>query len=159
MIVRGRVAVGILALLLSTAAVRGQTGAHYRDFQLGGTLASVAALTGQPVSNARTAHDRPATLQDLEWKRPYSSSGDTSTAPDSVQQIAFSFYNDQLFRLVIDYDRERTDGMTDADMMQAISAMFGSTVAPSLKTSGRTAPQIEQESGTRVAGWGKRGSR
>jgi hypothetical protein len=37
--------------------------------------------------------------------RPYSVGGGT---PDTVQQIAFSFFNDQLFRMVVDYDRERT---------------------------------------------------
>ena len=61
------------------------------------------------VSEATVTHQRPALIQDLQWRRPYSASSPTAVFPDSVQQIVFSFYNDQLFRLVIDYDRDRTE--------------------------------------------------
>ena len=66
--------------------------------------------------------------------------------------MAFSFYNDQLFRLVIDYDRTRTEGTTDADMIEAISVAYG----PRLTTAARTmvVSSIVNESGTRVASWG-----
>jgi hypothetical protein len=71
-----------------------------------------------------------------------------------VKQIAFSFYDNQLFRLVIDYDHDRTEGMTDADMIEAISTMYGVTVQPSLKATRAPLATIDQESGARVAGWG-----
>lgn len=144
--------VSVLGLMLSTDVVHGQTAARYRDFQLGGDLASVAALTGVAASEAKTVHARPAILQDLQWRRPFTVSGGTTVDP--VEQIAFSFYNDQLFRLVIDYGRDRTEGMTNADMVEAISAMYGATVKPMLKTNRAPVAQIEEESGTRVAGWG-----
>src|SRR2546425_1098165 len=113
--------VGVLGLMLSTQALHGQAGAHYREFQLGGDVASVAALTGVSASEAKTVHQRPAILQDLQWRRPYAVSSAAAVPSDPVQQIVFSFYNDQLFRLVIDYDRDRTEGMTDADMIEAIA--------------------------------------
>ena len=47
------------------------------------------------------------------------------TTQDPVDKIMFSFYNDHLFRLVVDYDRDRTIGMTDADMTAAISTVYG----------------------------------
>ena len=142
----------ILGLMVSVASMQGQSPAHYRDFQLGGDLASVSALTAVPASDAKTVRSRPAILQDLQWRRPYSLS---ETAVDPVEQIAFSFYNDQLFRLVIDYDRGRTEGMTDADMVEGISTMYGATVKAPLKTTSH-APltAIDEEPGTRVAGWG-----
>lgn len=141
---------GAFALLASITPLSGQESAHYRDFQLGSTLASVGAQTGVPVAEAKTIHARPAILQDLEWRRPYTAA---TSAPDPVQRIAFSFYNDQLFRLVIDYDRERTAGMTDADMVEAISEVYGSVVKPTPKSIS-AASRIDAESGTRVAGWG-----
>jgi hypothetical protein len=66
----------------------------------------------------------------------------------------FSFYNDQLFRLVIQYDRQRTDGMTDRDVIQAISAIYGpqTTAKPSAATA--AVSRIEVESGTPLARWG-----
>jgi hypothetical protein len=136
---------------LSSSAVQGQPAAHYRNFQLGGDLASVAALAGVAASGAKTIHVRPAILQELQWRRPYTLSSET--AVDPVQRITFSFYNDQLFRVVIDYDRDRTEGLIDADLVEAISVMYGATVKPVLKANPPLAA-IEEESGMPVARWG-----
>lgn len=144
------VALSVLAVLLTAASSHAQTGAHYRDFQLGSDIASVASASGASASDVKTLHARPATLQELEWRPPYAVSA--GTLPDPVQQIAFSFYNDQLFRLVVDYDRERTEGMTDADMIEAISTMYGSPVAA--RAARAPLPRTDEESGPRIAGWG-----
>ena len=143
--------IGVLGLVLSTPALHGQTAAHYRDFQLGSDLATVAALTGVAASDAKIIHSRPAMLQELQWHRPYTG----TTAPvDPVEQIAFSFYNNELSRLVIDYGRDQTEGMTDADMVEAISTMYGATVKAPLKAARAPLAVVDEESGTRVAGWG-----
>jgi hypothetical protein len=142
---------GVIGLMLSASVVHGQLAGRYRDFQLGGDLASVSALTGVAASDAETVHARPAVLKNLQWRRPYTLGG---AAADPVQDIAFSFYNDQLFRMVIDYDRDRTQGMTDADMVEAISAMYGPTVKPVLRATRAAVVRSDLESGTRVAGWG-----
>jgi hypothetical protein len=34
-----------------------------------------------------------------------------------VKQIVFSFYDDQLSKMVVDYEQDRTAGMTDADLI------------------------------------------
>jgi hypothetical protein len=144
--------VGVLGAALSIGAADGGTAPHYRDFQLGGNLPAISALVGVPASDAKTLHERPALLQDLEWRRGYT--GGNETAVDPVQQIAFSFYDDQLFRLVIDYDRDRTEGMTDADMVEAISTMYGTPVKPAAKTNRPALTRVDEESGTRLAAWG-----
>ena len=151
---RGRpLALAAIALLFSAQATQAQGRAHYRDFQLGGNLTSVAALSGAQASEAKTIHQRPALMQDLAW-RPAYFSGSTPAPPDPLQQIVFSFYNDQLFRMVVDYDRHRTEGMTDADMIEAISAQYGPTTAPTMKKIGAAVSQADQESGPAVARWG-----
>jgi hypothetical protein len=148
------VGAGAVALILSTQLLSGQTGAHYRDFQLESSLATVATLTGAAAADAKVVHARPAILQDLQWSRPYGSNGGTTAAADPVQQIVFSFYNDQLFRLVIDYDRDRTQGLSDADVIEAISGMYGPSIAPTAKSTRAGMLQTEEEPGTRVARWG-----
>jgi hypothetical protein len=45
----------------------------------------------------------------------------------------FSFYDDQLFKLMIDYDRQRTLGMTDADMIGAVSEIYGEPAWPAVQ--------------------------
>jgi hypothetical protein len=146
-------AIAPLGLLLCTQLLSGQSRAHYREFQLGGDLASVSALAGVAVSETKAVHQRPALIQDLEWRRPYAATSSTAPAPDPVQQIVFSFYNDQLFRLVIDYDRNRTEGMTDADMIDAISSEYGS-ITKTPQKSRAASSRVAEESGTPVARWG-----
>jgi hypothetical protein len=144
-------AVVALGVLLSTVSLQGQSRAQYRDFQLGGDLSSVSALTRVAASEARTIHLRPALMQELEWRPPYFMSGSTAPQTDPVQRIVFSFYNDQLFRLVISYARHRTQGMTDADLIDALSTTYGPPLKPAAVKNTRG---LEDEFGTPVARWG-----
>jgi hypothetical protein len=126
---------------------------QYRNFELGSDLASVSALAGVASSEAKTIHRRPAALQDLEWRPSRWIAGSTSDSTDPVEQILFSFYNDQLFRVVVDYGHARTEGMTDADMIEAISGAYGTPLTRTLRA-GRAASRLEAESGSPVARWG-----
>lgn len=143
-----------LAVICSTPGVAGQDRSKYRDFQLGADLASVSKLTGVSASLAKTIHQRPAVLQDLDW-RPLSFiiSGSTTSQSETVDRIVFSFYNDRLFRLVIDYARHRTEGMTGPDMIDAISGAYGPPLLAAVKTTA-VATQLETDSGQVVARWG-----
>jgi len=148
-------AIVALGLVLSTHALQGQDRSRYRDFQLGGDLSSVSALTKVAVSDAKTIHQRPAVMQELEWRPPYYSLNGSTAAPnDPVRQIVFSFYNDQLSKMVVDYDHDRTAGMTDADMIEAISTAYGPPLKPAVQKTRAVASQVEEESGTPVARWG-----
>jgi hypothetical protein len=152
MISRPALAVCALGFLLSTPLLYSQGGPRYRDFQLGGDLPSISALTAVPVSEAVAIHTRPALMQELRWQRPYSSTI-TPSQTDSVKQIMFSFYNDQLSKMVVDYDHERTTGLTDADLIDAISVDYGPRVKPGARTGRGTLTRVEEESGTLVARW------
>jgi hypothetical protein len=95
----------------------------YREFQLGSNLQAVAKQTEMKPSEARVVHDRPELIQELEWQ-PRRLPG-PSAELDSVDQILFSFYNGQLFRMLVSYDRRRTEGLTLDDMIEIISAKYG----------------------------------
>ena len=151
MIIRRALAVGALGLLLAAPLLHSQGRPQYRDFQLGGDLPSVSALTGVAVSQATAIHVRPALMQELRWQRPYSSS-ETSQA-DPVKQIVFSFYNNQLSKLVVDYDHDRTAGLTDADLIDALSTEYGPRLKPGARTGRGALTRVEEESGTLVARW------
>jgi len=146
-------ATSALAIILSTLALHGQDRSRYRDFPLGATVASISNLAGVDASAAKPIHLRPALMQELEWQRPYSLSGTTPAAMDPVSQIVFCFYENQLSKMVIDYDRHRTAGMTDADVIDALTTQYGPPVK-GVKTNRATASQVEQESGTPIARWG-----
>ncbi len=96
----------------------------YREFKLGATTADVLTLARLPVSNIRTLHERPALLQELTW-RPSSSFGRDMSDFDSVRGLTFSFMNDELFKIVIEYDTNRTEGLTREDLITSLSVPYG----------------------------------
>ena len=63
-------------------------------------------------------------MQELEW-RPRYYSGGVAPLTDPVDVMLFKFYDDQLFMVVADYDRRRTEGMSAEDMIAAISETYG----------------------------------
>src|SRR6266478_6970636 len=120
----------------------------YRNFQLGMNLLAVEKQADIKPSEAKTVHQRPAMLQDLEW-RPRRFPGPAPES-DPVKDILFSFYNSQLFRMVVNYDRYKTDGLTNDDMVEAISATYGSAA----KTSGEVLfPSAYSEKVKVIARW------
>src|SRR5438093_184407 len=95
---------------------------RYRGFQFGMNLLAVAKQADMKPSEARVIHQRPAVIQELEWRPPRSVG---LPQADPVKEGLFSFYNGELFRMVVNYDQHRTDGLTDEDMVEAISARYG----------------------------------
>ncbi len=143
-------ALGLVAII---STLHGQDRARYRDYQLGASLASVSAITGVTATDPQAIHERPAVRQELQWRRPYVPS--TPPVPiDPAKEIRFSFYDDQLTRIVVDYDPEQTAGMTDADLTEAISTLYGPVSKPGVKATRALPSRIEAESGTVVARWG-----
>ena len=96
---------------------------RYRAYALESSVASVVTLSGLSAADTRTAYERPARIQELEWRAPYSRSG--SGKADPVHDVQFSFYDDQLYQIVVSYDRERMEGLTDADVIESLSATYG----------------------------------
>jgi hypothetical protein len=132
------VAVGIVC---STHALGGQGLSQYRNFELGSNVAKVI-------------HQRPAVLQDLEWRLSRWIPGSSEVSTDPVERLQFSFYDDQLFRILVDYDRDRTKGMTGVDLIEAISKIYGPPLPRTVGVAGRTGSRLETESGAPLARWG-----
>jgi hypothetical protein len=108
---------------LSASLLCGVELSSYREFHLGASLQTVAKQAEMKTSEARVVHDRPELIQELEWQ-PRRLPGPAAEL-DSVDQILFTFYNGQLFRMLVNYDRRRTEGLTLDDMIEVISAKYG----------------------------------
>jgi hypothetical protein len=117
-------AAAVALILVSAQSLSAQTTFRYREFQLGTDLASIAKITSTPATAAKVIHARPVDMKDLEW-RPRNYSGSASPQTDPVDVMLFRFYDNQLFKVIVDYDRRRTEGMSAADMIEAISATYG----------------------------------
>jgi hypothetical protein len=147
-------AIGVGLLLLAQAA-QSQDRTFYRTYRLGNNLTSVAALAKVAATGAKTVHQRPSLIQELEWRQPYVMSGSAMSQSDPVQRIVFTFYDDQLFRLVISYDRQRTNGLTDTDMVEALSATYGvALLQPSVTSLPALTGALVSELGAPIAQWG-----
>lgn len=127
------------SLILAAQPVDAQDRLRYREFLLGSDVASIVTLIGTTPSEIKVIHQRPAVMQDLEW-RPRYFSRSASAQTDPVDLILLRFVDDQLFRVVVDYSRDRTKGMTEADMIEAIAATYG-PASKVLATSGRVPTQ------------------
>ena len=139
-------------VLVSMQTPHAQTQMRYRNFELGSSLEAITKLTGASPSQAKSVHQRPAVIQELEWRpRYFVSSG--ASASDPVAVVTFNFYNDQLFRIVAEYDRYRTTGMTESDLIDAITTTYGQASKPARGTSA-TVPPRDGVPDTPVATWG-----
>ena len=96
-------------------------------------------------------HQRPAVIQELEW-RPSRSIG-SSPQGDPVKEVLFSFCNAELFRMVVNYDQQKTEGLTDEDMVEAISAKYGTATRPDAKIVLFSSFQVYNDSEKVIARW------
>jgi hypothetical protein len=99
----------------------------YRNFQLGTDLPTIAKQVGASPTQTKTIHRRPALIQELEW-RPQAIG--LSLQAESVHDVVFSFYDGELFRIAITYDQYEIEGMTAEDLIEAISATYGTAEKP-----------------------------
>ena len=114
----------VAAMLLASSPVVAADLSTYREFTIGASTADVTARIGAAETDLKTVHERPALLQELSW-RPRYTSGRNPVERDSVAVIVFSFIDNQLFRMTIDYERGRTEGLTKEDMITSLSEMYG----------------------------------
>ena len=149
----GLLGVGVLGSVLSASGVAAQDFDRYREFELGSAVAAVSTLTGGAGSELKAIHQRPAVIQELTWRPRYGARRPVAPETESVDQMVFEFYEDRLFRVTVDYDRKQTDGLIDADMIEAISTVYGSPVIPVVPRR-RQPSNVGDDAGTPIAEWG-----
>ena len=121
------VAISVFGDAHSAPPTCSQDFSRYREFQLGTNLPAVAKQMRVKPSEAKAIHERPAVIQELAWQAPFT---DSSQRAESVGNILFKFYNGELYHIVVTYDRERTEGMTAEDIVEAVSSKYGTAARP-----------------------------
>lgn len=144
-------AVAPVALALCAITVSAQELSRYRDYTLESTVAAVVAASGARASDTTTAHERPAVIQELVWRAPYVRAEDGDA--DSVRDIVFSFVDDQLYRVKVTYERDRMEGLTNEDVVTAVSATYGMAPLPQVRTVDGTRESDDYVDKAVVAQW------
>ena len=112
-----------VVLLLTAPLLRGQDLSKYRHFTIGMSMTKVLERTGQKMADVKLIHGRPALVQEVNWWPP--SLPGISYQSDTVEQILFSFFNGELYKMSVTYDQTATEGLTEDDMVKSISAKYG----------------------------------
>jgi hypothetical protein len=140
----------VVVLLLAAPLLRGQDLSKYRHFTFGMSLTRVLERTDQKMADVKDIQGRPALIQELTWWPPNLSG--TSFRSDTVEQILFSFYNAELYKISATYDRTSTEGLTAEDMVKSISAKYGPPTNIALEVNSATNEQYEMRQKL-VASW------
>jgi hypothetical protein len=128
-----RVIFSLVVILLSAPVIHGQDLSKYRNLSLGMSLIELSNRVDLNPLQTKVIHKHPAVIQESTWW-PRESSGPSLQA-DTVWQVFFTFYDGELYRILVTYDRDATKGLTAEDMVQAISAQYGTATRPDTQIS------------------------
>lgn len=131
------VTAAILCTMVGTSLLGAADFSSYRGFRFGSSVAAGARRAGTVPSAVKVVHRRPALIQELEWQPAFVYSSD-STKAESVREGLLRFYNGQLFQIVTTYDRQRVEGMTEANMVEALSKTYGTATKPTVNIAYRS---------------------
>ena len=140
----------LTVLLLASPLLRAQDLSKYRHFTLGMTLSRVLERTDQKPTEVKVIQSRPALIQEVIWWPP--NVPGTYRRSDSVEQILFSFFNGELYKISVTYDVPSTEGLTEEDMVKSISAKYGPATIVAPEVDSATNVRYEQKQKT-VASW------
>ncbi|MBI4462990.1 MAG: hypothetical protein HY653_08800 [Acidobacteria bacterium] len=128
-----RVSISLVMILLSALLLHGQDLSQYRNFSFGMSLAEVSKQVDLKPLLTKLIHERPAVIQELTWWPRDSSVSSLQAEP--IWQVLFTFYNGELYRILVTYERRATEGLTTEDMVEAISAKYGAATRPDVEIS------------------------
>jgi hypothetical protein len=129
MSVTRRVALSVFCVIVALCTASAAELSRYREFDLGSSVEAVTTVTRTAERDLKTIHSRPALLQEVAWQPRYMS-GAPIADRGSINEIVFSFVDDRLFRMTVVYDRSRTSGLTNADMIAALTDVYGAATSP-----------------------------
>jgi hypothetical protein len=102
-------------------------------------VSSVVAITGTNAGAVKVIHQRPALIQELAW-RPQYSARRLAGRIEAVQEITFRFHDDQMFSVTVVYDPRLVEGLTNMDIIDAVSAVYGPATVTAAASKGRALP-------------------
>ena len=103
---------------------------HYRGVALGDSVEKVAEQLKVTSSAIKVVHERPTLVQQMTLRPSRYISG-RSLEPDPLAEMVLTFHRGRLARIAVAYDRERTEGLTDEDLLEVFQGLYGSPLLPS----------------------------
>src|SRR5687767_2420572 len=140
-------AVGLMALV-STPLHSADPWSSYRGVALGDSVTAVVEQLNIVEPIIKVLYQQPSLVQELTWRPQRFVSGVTVT-PDPLGDLVLTFMNGRLIRMTATYDRDRTEGLSDADFLELLDTTYGLARIPS-----RTSGPLGAEPRRTSASWG-----
>jgi hypothetical protein len=137
-------------LLLTAPMLRAQDFSRYRNFSLGTNLATVLKHTELRLVDVKATHEGSLLFQELTW-HPANGIG-VAYRSENVDDLVFSFYKGELYKMVVTYDRASTEGLTTDDIVKSISAKYGPATSVALAIDS-SANELNEPRQKPVASW------
>jgi hypothetical protein len=117
----------VFGMLAAPAPSLAEDLSSYRSFRIGTSLATVAAQVQMDTTKAQTFYERPGLIQQFTW---WPDNSAAASRTEAVKFLVFTFYNSELCRVFVIYDRNRTQGLSADDLIDSISALYGKPTQP-----------------------------
>jgi hypothetical protein len=141
----------LIPVLFTATILPAQDFSKYHGVSLGMSLPGIMKYTGEKVADVKVVAAEPALIQEVTWWPPNSSG--MASQSEGVREIIFSFYNGELYKMSVTYDRTSTQGLTTTDMTRAVSAKYGPVTSVPLAIDGVANDRYDMKA-KRVASWG-----
>lgn len=116
---------------------------RYRGVTLGDSVQVVIDRLQMTADNVKVVQERPTVVQELIW-RPHRFISGATVEPDVLSEAVLTFHGGRLARLVVIYDRDRTQGLTDADLHDAMGSVYGASQLIGTPTQTANSPSPER---------------
>jgi hypothetical protein len=123
---------------------------RYRGVTLGDSVQAVVDQLKASPSEVKTLHARPTLVQQLSW-RPRQAVSGASIERDPLAEVLLTFHLGRLARIAVIYERDRTAGLTNADLHDALSGVYGTSMLLSTPMSASTRVPTDLQT---VGRWG-----
>jgi hypothetical protein len=123
----------VVLLTLTPLSATAPSLSRYRNVGLGDTVAATVDRLQLASTDVKVLYQHPAVVQQITWRQHRFVSG-TTVAADPLAEMVLTFHADRLARIVATYDRERTQGLTDDDLLELLSDAYGTPVLQSTTT-------------------------
>jgi len=95
-------------------------------------------------SDVKVVHERPTLIQRITW-RPLRLVSGTVVEPDPLGEMVLTFHLGRLAGITATYDLERTTGLTNADLNEAFTNSYGTSILVPTPTRTTVASRAEPE--------------
>jgi hypothetical protein len=126
---------------------------RYREVAFGSRVSTVVANTGTRSADVKVIYQRPALIQELTWRPQYAINRPVGRS-EAAREVTYRFVDDQLFSIIVVYDPRLVAGLTNVDIIDAVSAVYGSaTLTPAASKPPVLAPAGSINDTTAIARW------